>query len=269
MISFPNAKINIGLHVAGKRGDGYHNIETIFYPIQVNDVLEIISAEEFKFSISGLSVKSDTNDNLCVKSYWLLKNDFPQLPSVNIFLHKAIPIGAGLGGGSADGAFMLLLLNKKFQLGLSTNQLLGYALRLGSDCPFFIINKPCFASGRGEILEQVELNLSAYSFLLVHPNIHINTAWAFSKVKISKKNKSVKEIISQPFFAWKEELKNDFEEPVFANYPQLKMIKEKLYNAGALYASMTGSGSAFFGIFEKNNIPSVSFDKNFSVFSIK
>jgi len=269
MILFPNSKINIGLHVADKRGDGYHNIETIFFPVQVNDVLEIISAEELKFSVSGLTIAGNTNDNLCVKSYRLLKNDFPQLPQVNIFLHKAIPMGAGLGGGSADGAFALLLLNRLFQLNLSADQLIGYASQLGSDCPFFIINKPCFASGRGEILEQIQIDLSAYSFLLVHPNIHINTAWAFSKLKISGKNKSVKEIISQPISGWKEELKNDFEEPVFSNYPQLKMIKEKLYRAGALYASMTGSGSTFFGIFEKNNVPSLSFDENFSVFVIK
>ncbi len=269
MISFPNSKINIGLHVAGKRSDGYHNIETIFFPIQVNDALEIISAEEFKFSVSGFPVDGNTNDNLCVKAYRLLQKDFPQLPPVNIFLHKAIPIGSGLGGGSADGAFALLLLNKLFQLNLSTDQLFGYALLLGSDCPFFIINKPCFASGRGEKLEQVELDLSAYSFLIIHPGIHINTAWAFSKVKIAGENKSVKEIIAQPISTWKEELKNDFEEPVFSNHPQLKMIKQELYDAGALYASMTGSGSTIFGIFKKNNIPSLSFDKNFSVFAIK
>lgn len=269
MLSFPNCKINLGLNIAGKRADGYHNIETVFYPVQINDVLEIIPADEFKFSISGLSVEGNTNDNLCAKAYSLLKKDFPQLPPVNIFLHKAIPTGAGLGGGSADGAFTLLLLNEKFQLNLSEAQLIGYASQLGSDCPFFIINKPCFASGRGEVLEDIKIDLSAYSFLLVHPNIHINTAWAFSQLNISDKKFSIKEIIAQPISSWKEKLKNDFEEPVFDKYPELKMIKEKLYNSGALYASMSGSGSSIFGIFEKNNIPSISFEKNFSVFIIK
>jgi 4-diphosphocytidyl-2-C-methyl-D-erythritol kinase len=269
MLSFPNCKINLGLNIAGKRADGYHNIETVFYPIQINDVLEIIPADDFKFSISGLSVEANTNDNLCVKAYFLLKKDFPQLPPVAIFLHKAIPTGAGLGGGSADGSFTLVLMNEKFQLNLSTTQLISYASQLGSDCPFFIFNNSCFASGRGEVLEQMEIDLSAYSFYLVHPNIHIDTAWAFSQLNISDKNFSIKEIIDQPILSWKEKLKNDFEEPVFNKYPELKTIKEKLYNAGALYASMTGSGSSIFGIFEKNNIPSISFEKNFSVFITK
>jgi 4-diphosphocytidyl-2-C-methyl-D-erythritol kinase len=269
MISFPNCKINLGLNIIGKRADDYHNIETVFYPIQINDVLEIIPADEFKFSISGLAVEGDTNDNLCVKAYLLLKKDLPELPPVNILLHKAIPTGAGLGGGSADGAFTLMLLNEKFKLNLSTGQLINYASQLGSDCPFFIINRPCFASGRGEVLEPAQIDLSAYSFLLIHPSIHINTAWAFSQLNISEKFFSIKEIISQPIYLWKEKLKNDFEEPVFNKYPELKMIKEKLYNADALYASMSGSGSSVFGIFEKNNIPSISFEKNFSVFIIK
>jgi 4-diphosphocytidyl-2-C-methyl-D-erythritol kinase len=269
MISFPNCKINLGLNITGKRADGYHNIETVFYPIQINDVLEIIPADEFKFSISGLAVEGNMNDNLCVKAYSLLKQDFPQLPPGNIFLHKAIPTGGGLGGGSADGGFTLMLLNEKFQLNLSTTQLINYASQLGSDCAFFIINKACFASGRGEVLEQAEIDLSAYSFLLVHPNIHINTTWAFSQLNISDKNFSIKAIISQPISSWKEKLKNDFEEPVFNKYPELKMIKEKLYKSGALYASMSGSGSTIFGIFEKNNTPSISFEKNFSVFIIK
>jgi 4-diphosphocytidyl-2-C-methyl-D-erythritol kinase len=269
MLSFPNCKINLGLNIAGKRADGYHNIVTVFYPIQINDVLEIIPADEFKFSISGLAVEGNTNDNLCVKAYSLLKKDFEQLLPVNFFLHKAIPTGAGLGGGSADGAFSLMLLNEKFRLDLSEAQLINYASQLGSDCPFFIINKPCFASGRGEVLEPAQIDLSKYSFLLVHPNIHINTAWAFSQLNISDKNSSIKEITTQPISSWKDKLINDFEEPVFNKYPELKMIKEKLYNAGALYASMSGSGSSFFGIFEKNNIPSISFEKNFSVFIIK
>ncbi|HSZ85948.1 MAG TPA: 4-(cytidine 5'-diphospho)-2-C-methyl-D-erythritol kinase [Puia sp.] len=269
MLIFPNCKINLGLNIIGKRADGYHNIETVFYPVQINDVLEIIPADEFTFSTSGLTIEGNADDNLCVKAYSLLKKDLPQLPQVNILLHKAIPTGAGLGGGSADAAFTLMLLNEKFQLNLSTRQLLGYASQLGSDCAFFIINKPCFASGRGEILEEIDTDLSAYSFILVHPNIHISTSWAFSQLNIPGKNFSVKEIIVQPIFSWKEKLKNDFEEPAFNKYPELKKIKEKFYDSGALYASMTGSGSSIFGIFEKNNIPSISFEKDFSVFTIK
>jgi 4-diphosphocytidyl-2-C-methyl-D-erythritol kinase len=269
MLSFPNCKINFGLNVTGKRADGYHQIETVFYPVQINDVLEIIPADEFKFSTSGLHVAGSSSDNLCVKAYTLLKKDFPQLPPVNIFLHKIIPIGAGLGGGSADGAFTLKSLNEKFQLRLSTAQLIGYASLLGSDCPFFMINRPCFASGRGEILEQIKIDISAYSFVLVHPKIHIDTAWAFSQLNVSNKDSSIRQVISQQISSWKEKLKNDFELPVFNKYPELKMIKEKLYKAGSLYASMTGSGSSIFGIFEKNNIPSISFEKNFSIFIIK
>ncbi|HLY69282.1 MAG TPA: 4-(cytidine 5'-diphospho)-2-C-methyl-D-erythritol kinase [Puia sp.] len=269
MVSFPNCKINLGLHVGRKRMDGYHDIETVFYPLQIKDVLEIIAADAFELSMSGSKVEGNANDNLCVRAYSLLKNDFPHLPPTHIFLYKAIPTGAGLGGGSADGAFALKLLNEKFKLSLSTEQLMVYASQLGSDCPFFIINKPCFATGRGEVLEPVEIDLSVYSVLLIHPNIHINTAWAFSQITTLGLNSSVKEMISQPVSLWKEKLKNDFEEPVFNKYPGLKIIKEKCYAAGALYAAMTGSGSSIYGIFEKNNIPSISFEKNFSVFIIK
>ncbi|SRR5579871_4679867 len=269
MLSFPNGKINLGLHIVGKREDGYHNIETVFYPFPIHDVVEIIRSEKFTISISGSAVEGNAHDNLCVKAYLLLKDNFPQISPVNIYLHKSIPIGAGLGGGSADGAFTLMLLNRLFQLNLSTGQLIGYASQLGSDCPFFIVNKPSFASGRGEILKEIQLDLSGYSFLLVHPDIHIHTSWAFSQPRISEKYSSIKEIIAQPIFTWKEKLANDFEKVVFEKYPELKIIKEQLYSAGALYASMTGSGSAFYGIFEKNNIPSISFENNFGVFAIK
>jgi len=186
MVSFPNCKINLGLNIVNKRDDGYHDIETAFFPIQLKDALELVEKEKFEFSTSGIAIEGEPEKNLCIKAYDLLKKDFPQLPAVQMHLHKAIPMGAGLGGGSADGAFTLKLLNKKFELNLSEKQLINYSLQLGSDCPFFILNKPCFATGRGEILEQMEPDLSQYKFLIVHPPIHVSTAWAFSTIKPSK-----------------------------------------------------------------------------------
>ncbi|MBS1669824.1 MAG: 4-(cytidine 5'-diphospho)-2-C-methyl-D-erythritol kinase [Bacteroidetes bacterium] len=249
MVLFPNGKINLGLHITGKRPDGYHNLETVFYPLPIRDIVEIIPSDHFEFQASGLSINVDPDDNLCTKAYQLLKKDFPQLPDIKIWLHKNIPMGAGLGGGSADASFLLKLLNDKFILNLSTNQLIQYASQLGSDCPFFIHNSPCYATGRGEILEPIQLDLSAYSFVLVYPGIHIGTAWAFSQIKSSPPTISIKEIIQNPVSNWKETLKNDFEPPVLNHYPALKDIKENLYQSGAVYASLTGSGSAFYGIF--------------------
>ena len=256
MISFPNCKINLGLHILGKREDGFHNLETVFYPLALKDALELMpssnSTTEIEFTGTGLAVDGNMENNLCVKAYYLLKKDFPQLPAVKIHLHKTIPMGAGLGGGSADASFMLRLLNDKFKLNLSNTQLLNYALPLGSDCPFFIINKPCFATGRGEILEEIKIDLSAYKIVLINPGIHINTGRAFSNISPALPKKSVKEIVQQPIETWKTELKNDFEMPVFAAHPQVKEIKELLYQQGAIYAAMSGSGSTVFGIFEPN-----------------
>ncbi len=253
MIVFPNCKINLGLHILSKRKDGFHNIETVFYPVKFTDALEVILGSQNGYSVeftgTGLQIDGNAEDNLCIKVYSLLKKDFPQLPVVKIHLHKAIPMGAGLGGGSADAAFMLKLLNDKFKLNLSTEQLINYALQLGSDCPFFIHNKPCFATGRGEMLEELALKLSPYSIVLVNPRIHINTGWAFSQIRPSLPKKSIREIIQQPVTNWKAELKNDFEEVVFAAHPEIRGIKEALYKQGALYAAMSGSGSTVFGIF--------------------
>lgn len=257
MLSFPNCKINIGLHVLGKREDGFHEIETVFYPVPLYDALEIISSATLEFTATGLPVDGSMTDNLCIKAYYLLKKDFPQLPFVKIHLHKTIPMGAGLGGGSADAAFMLNLLNYKFNLNLTTHQLINYALQLGSDCPFFIINKPCIAKGRGEKLEEIEVDISKYKIVLVNPGIHVNTGWAFSQLLKQSYNektyihtgKSVKQIIAQPIISWKDELINEFETPVFNAYPQIKEIKETLYKLGALYAAMSGSGSTVYGIF--------------------
>jgi len=253
MLLFPNCKINLGLNIISKREDGYHNLQSVFLPLPMQDALEIQTAhntgKKVFFTCSGLPVAGNESSNLCIKAYNLLKANFPQLPSINMHLHKAIPMGAGLGGGSADGAFTLMLLNKKFGLQLTEERLIYYALQLGSDCPFFIINQPCFAEGRGELLERINLPLAGYTIVLVNPGIHINTATAFLKITPAKPAKSIKDIVAQPLDSWKNELVNDFEQPVLAEHPQLLSIKEKLYQLGAVYASMSGSGSSFYGIF--------------------
>ena len=252
MVLFPNCKINLGLNITRKRADGYHDLETVFYPLHVKDALEVIPATETDFQISGLPVDGNIDDNLCLKAFKLLQKDFPGLPPVSIYLYKAIPLGGGLGGGSADGAFMLSMLNKQFNLNLSEHQLIDYALKLGSDCPFFIINTPCFATGRGENLTRVKVDLSDYKIVLVNPRIHVSTREAFAKLSPVVPAKSIREIISQPISTWKDELVNDFEKHVFEQFPAIKEIKDRLYNAGAAYASMTGSGSSVYGIFEVN-----------------
>lgn len=262
MISFPNCKINLGLTILQKREDGFHDIETIFYPVSLYDIIEILPSENstspFHLTTSGLNIDTDELNNLCYRAYNLLLTDFPSIPSINMHLYKVIPPGAGLGGGSADGASTLKLLDKQFNLGLTHEQLKGYALLLGSDCPFFIMNKPCYARGRGELMEEVTLDLSVYNILLVNPGIHINTGDAFAawgeKRRVDDKNTNqipLKEIIKKPVSCWKEEMKNDFEEHAFGKYSVLKQIKNTLYEKGALYAGMSGSGSTLYGIFEK------------------
>ena len=270
MILFPNAKINLGLNIIRKRPDRYHDLETVFFPINMQDALEVIQNDNTKngvsISLSGSSINAKPEDNLCFKAFTLLKKEFPQMPAITAHLHKTIPAGGGLGGGSADGAFMLKLLNEKFALGLSTEQLLHYALQLGSDCPFFIINKPCFATGRGELLEPVSIDLSMYKLVVVNPGIHVSTSEVFSSIKPSLGSKSVNQVIHQPVETWKNELKNDFEDRVFESYPEIKTIKAKMYSSGAVYASMTGSGSTVYGMFSqetefKNDFPAGYFVK--------
>jgi 4-diphosphocytidyl-2-C-methyl-D-erythritol kinase len=257
LVVFPNCKINLGLHVLEKRSDGYHNLETIFLPLSLKDALEVNncthkgSASGFDLSVSGLAVPGEPDANLCTKAWQLLKNDYPDVPPIKMHLLKAIPTGAGLAGGSSDGAFTLLLLDRFFGLGLGQEKLIEYALQLGSDCPFFIINKPCLAAGRGEILEELPLDLSDYKIVVVYPDLHINTGWAFSQLRPAAAAQPLKEIIQKPIQSWREKLGNDFEEPVFDAHPALRKIKDTLYQAGALYASMTGTGSCIFGIFRK------------------
>jgi 4-diphosphocytidyl-2-C-methyl-D-erythritol kinase len=263
MVCFPNAKINLGLNVIEKRNDGFHNIETVFYPVQWGDVLEIIedrthkSNDEIIFSATGLSVDGEVKNNLCLKAIQLLKKDF-QIPDIKMHLHKIIPMGAGLGGGSSDAAFTLKLLNESFHLNLSNGDLKNYAKQIGSDCSFFIDNVPAFASGRGELLEKIDLDLKEYFILIVKPDVHVSTADAYSMVKPEMPQKSIKEIIKYPIAEWKTFLRNDFEEYAFEKFPIISEIKSKMYQHGALYSSMSGSGSAVYGIFENK-----AYDKNF------
>jgi 4-diphosphocytidyl-2-C-methyl-D-erythritol kinase len=273
MIVFPNCKINLGLRILRKRTDGYHDLETVFYPLHLKDVLELVQVSEDRqagtrtavnFSTSGIDA-GNPEENICIKAYELLKKDFPSLPPANMHLHKTIPTGAGLGGGSADAAFTLKLLNEKFNLGLTEKQLINYSLQLGSDCPFFIINKPCFATGRGELLEQINIDLKAYKIILVNTGINSSTANAFKHIIPALPRKSVKEIIQQSIETWKDELINDFEKPLFQQHPELKNIKDQLYNSGAVYAAMSGSGSSVYGIFPKETSLSVSFNAAYFV----
>ena len=264
MIIFPNAKINIGLNVINRRYDGYHNLETIFYPLKINDALEIISSDQLSFESSGLEIPGRVEDNLCIKGYHLLKKDF-DIPPVKIHLHKHIPIGAGLGGGSADAAFFIRLLNQHFNLGLADDRMMDYARQLGADCAFFIQNKPVFAFDRGDEFEPIKLDLSNYKIVLVMPPVHVSTGEAYAGVKPAPVNQSLMELIYKPINQWKNYIKNDFEASVFKNHPEIRGVKSALYEAGAIYASMSGSGACVFGIF--NNTPNLrELEKNNEVF---
>jgi 4-diphosphocytidyl-2-C-methyl-D-erythritol kinase len=260
MIAFPNCKINLGLSILAKRPDGYHELETIFYPVGLKDMVEVIHSDDastpIQFTSTGLTVPGDLNQNLCVKAYELLKKDFPALPNVKIHLHKQIPMGAGLGGGSSDATSVLKIVNQQFNLGLNNLQLIDYAAILGSDCPFFVYEQACHATGRGEKLNPFHCNLSNYQIVLIHPGIHISTAWAFNQLVPCNKEKSIAEIVAQPIIKWKDTLINDFESPIIQAHPIIGEIKNMLYNKGAIYASMSGSGSSLFGIFHKDQVHS-------------
>lgn len=268
MLTFPNAKINIGLFVTEKRNDGYHNLETIFYPVPVNDVLEIVpQTHESELFFYGMDIAGSTTDNLVWKAYQVLKKDFPaKVTNIGIHLLKNIPMGAGLGGGSADGAFMLTLLNQHFALGLSNETLADYALQLGSDCPFFIYNQACFAEGRGEMLKPIGLDLSEYTLQLICPQIHISTALAFSGIKPQPSSFDLKTIAQLPIEAWQAHILNDFEQSLFPAYPTLANIKNELLKQGAIYASLSGTGATVYGIFSKNKSAQIDLDTPFKTF---
>nr|WP_074493129.1 4-(cytidine 5'-diphospho)-2-C-methyl-D-erythritol kinase [Mucilaginibacter polytrichastri] len=249
MIVFPNAKINIGLNITAKRPDGYHNLETVFYPVKINDALEAIIAPQLSFASSGITIPGDIENNLCIKAYEFVKTDH-DLPPLKIHLHKHIPIGAGLGGGSADAAFFIKLLDQQFELNLTVEAMQNYCRQLGADCAFFIENKPVYAFDKGDQFESIELDLSKYVIVLVMPPLHVSSADAFRGIKPELSTVSLKELIKLPLAEWKEHIKNDFEKSVIGKFPLIGEVKQSLYEAGALYASMSGSGASVFGIFE-------------------
>ena len=258
MIKFPIAKINLGLNVVERRPDGYHNLETVFFPVQLKDALEVQvmddafpSLYDCDLKVTNIDIEGDEQRNLVVRAYNLLRQDFPQMPRVHAHLYKAIPTQAGMGGGSSDCAVMLLLLNELFALKLSQQQLIDYAAKLGADCPIFILNRPAYAEGIGERLQTIDLSLKGYFLAIVRPNIPVPTKEAFSRIVPHKPVKNCLDVVRQPIETWRAELVNDFEESVFALHPEIGAVKQRLYDLGAIYASMSGSGSALFGIFKE------------------
>ena len=258
MISFPIAKINLGLNVVEKRPDGYHNLQTVFYPVPIKDALEVhVMDEAFPsdydcdLKVTNITIEGDEQRNLVVRAYQLLKQDFPTLPRIHSHLWKGIPTQAGMGGGSSDCAYMMLLLNQQFQLGLTDEQLIEYAAKLGADCAFFILSRPCYAEGIGEKLQPIDLSLSGYYIAVVRPDIPVPTKEAFSRIRPHYPAQNCRETVMQPVETWRDTLINDFEESVFALHPEIGNIKQRLYDMGATYAAMSGSGSALFGLFKK------------------
>ena len=258
MITFPIAKINLGLNVVEKRPDGYHNLETVFYPVNLRDALEVQemaadfpSAVDCDLKVTNLHIEGDEQQNLVVRAYRLLKADFPQLPRLHAHLYKGIPTQAGMGGGSSDCAAMITLLNRQFALGLTERQMVDYAARLGADCPFFIAGRPCYAEGIGERMQPVSLDLSGWYIAIVRPPIPVSTREAFSLVTPRHPAENCRDIVAQHVDTWRERLTNDFEKSVFALHPEIARIKDELYALGAVYAAMSGSGSSLFGLFQQ------------------
>lgn len=248
MVSFPHCKINLGLHVVEKRKDGFHNIETCFYPVPRTDILEVIKSTQFEFTTSGLPIAGLPEQNLCVKAYHFLANEF-KLGSVKIHLHKILPMGAGVGGGSADAAFMLRSLNSLFKLNLSQAVLKSYAVELGSDCAFFLQDQPMLAEGKGEILTGAPVSLKGKYLVLVKPDVHVATADAYAGVVPAKPVNRLQDVLQLPIDSWRDKLVNDFEPSVFKKFPVIAELKSRLYKNGAVYACMSGSGASVFGIF--------------------
>ncbi len=256
MIIYPNAKINIGLNVVEKRKDGYHNLETIFYPINIQDAVEIgvigndVPECGYQLKVAGTVLEGTPDDNLVVKAYKSLKADF-DLPPVSIYLYKHIPTGAGLGGGSSDAAFVIKALNDKFALSLSTEKMEEYASALGADCAFFIKNAPVFATGIGNVFHPLSLSLKGKTLVLVKPDVFVSTRDAYSNVTPRRPEVCLSELVSQPLKSWRDVVVNDFERSVFPKFPEIAAIKDELYDLGAVYASMSGSGSSVYGIFDE------------------
>ncbi|MEO5909950.1 MAG: 4-(cytidine 5'-diphospho)-2-C-methyl-D-erythritol kinase [Pelobium sp.] len=250
MITFPNAKINIGLNITGRRADGYHNLETIFYPINIKDALEVVEGAEMTFETSGIEIPGYANENLCLQAYDLMRKDF-DLPNIHIHLHKQIPIGAGLGGGSADAAFFIKLINEKFEMGMSMEQMQAYCRKLGADCSFFIANKPVFAFEKGDVFEAIDLDLTKFHMALVMPPVHVSTGEAYRGVHPKEPQQSLKDLIKMPIEEWQGQITNDFEDHILKNHPQIREVKASLLEAGALFSLMSGSGASVYGIFKE------------------
>ena len=255
MITFPNAKINLGLRITERRPDGYHNLETIFYPIHLEDALEVVplkdNKQEYDLKITGTPIDGTPEDNLVVRAYRLLKQDF-DLPPIHIYMYKHIPLGAGLGGGSSDAAFMIKLLNEKFALGMTTRQMEAYASRLGADCAFFIQDRPVLATGIGNEFTPIDLSLKGMYIVLVKPSVSVSTREAYAGVTPQRPDVPLTTLIRRPIEEWRDCIANDFEPSVFRAYPEIAAIKDKLYDMGAVYASMSGSGSTVYGIFRES-----------------
>lgn len=267
MITFPIAKINLGLNVVEKRPDGYHNLQTVFYPVPISDALEVTTMDDrfpstvdCDLKVTNIAIDGDEQKNLVVRAYQLMKQDFPTLPRIHAHLWKGIPTQAGMGGGSSDCAYMIRLLNDMFTLRLDDEQMMHYAARLGADCAFFILSTPCYAEGIGEQLQPVSLSLKGWYIGVVRPDIPVPTREAFSLIKPHYPDANCRDIVMQPVETWRHQLVNDFESSVFALHPELAAIKDKLYAMGATYAAMSGSGSALFGLFRE---PTTDFSSQF------
>ena len=253
MTNHPNCKINLGLHVTSRRADGYHELETIFLPIDFSDSLTAEAANRFVFSQSGITVDCPPDDNICVKAYKTMKEHYPQIGDIHLHLEKRIPFGAGLGGGSSDAASTIILLNKLFGLNLNQADMCAIAKKLGADCPFFIYNQPCYATGIGDRLEPIDFQLSTFNFqlILLKPPVSVSTADAYRGIAPQPSHIDLREAVNKPVDTWHTLIVNDFEATVFKKYPIISQLKQRLYDSGALYASMSGSGSALFGLFEE------------------
>ena len=262
MICFPNAKINIGLNVVEKRTDGFHNIETIFYPVPLCDVLEIREAPALQLTIEGIAIQGTVENNLCIKAYKALADQY-KIPPVEIFLLKAIPTGAGLGGGSSDAAFMIKALNELFSLNLSEETMEQTAAKLGSDCAFFIKNKPVYATGKGDVFVPVSVSLKGKYIVIVKPPVHVSTPEAYGMIKPARPEYTIVSECKNPVLNWKKKITNDFEQPVISKYSVIGELIKKMYANGAAYAAMSGSGSAVYGIFDDEPDLQKQFPGNF------
>ena len=269
MLVFPNAKLNLGLYVTERRPDGFHTLESVFVPLPWTDALELLPAPagwpETSISLTGRPIPGAPATNLCVRAYELLQADFPQLPPAQLYLHKIVPIGAGLGGGSADAAFALKAANELFELKLSVESLESYARRIGSDCAFFIQNKPILAVERGDVFEPIDLNLTGTACVVVYPNLHIGTAEAYARIRPQHPAHPLRQALAQPISAWRDTVSNDFETALTPTYPVLAGIKQQLYAAGAAYASLSGSGSAVYGLWASGEPSGITWPAEFTV----